>query len=514
MATYNDNLVTNFLIGTDQLSSRLEKMKTGVSSFQQQLSKAKGLTKLNYDLSKVGVKMNNAGRIVDLTTGSFVKQSEVVKKLANQELRGLIEKESMAAKKAKEMKNRFDMNTLSWMFGGMALQRMGLMMTRFMIPSMDKLAKLNTYGAKQVMAVSAAFEFLKISLFETLSQTPLFGKFVEWIVKAAIWTSEFAQSSPLIVQMAAAIGGIATVLGTLAIGIGIFKQLAHLDKLIFNYFGMDGEGGTAGKSLKGFSKLAGALAIAFAVKGIWDDLKEGNFAPGSAIMNAGMMALGTKMFGASTKVALKAGVWTFIALIAIEMVLDPRGFGTFLADFANYTLLIAEKAVEYIKAMNQTIKDAVHGLFSMDNFKDIDNSGLGEQMYQGMQDRVIELHKQGKLAQTLEYAWGDQILQEAIPRINKAQEATQNFSTAFIKGFGSEDDENSIIGKTSLLGTGFEVDKTKFNSLKTDVETWASTETVKTVRINYVYSGGGGSSSGIGHDSLGQPMSTAFAGGD
>jgi len=165
----------------------------------------------------------------------------------------------------KDVNHRFDMNILSWMFGGMALQRVGLMMTRFLIPGMDKLEKLNTAGAKKVRGMTAAFEFLKISIFETLSNTPLFKKFVEWVIKGAMWIAEFAQKHPDITAIAAAISGIAVVLGTLAIGVGIFGQLKHLITLL-GLGGVAGEVGSVTKAFKvwntlKFAPLLGQIAL-------------------------------------------------------------------------------------------------------------------------------------------------------------------------------------------------------------------------------------------------------------
>ena len=190
-------------------------------------------------------------------------------------------------------RKRFDMNTLSWLFGGMALKRVGVQMVRFMIPAQDKLAKMNTEGAKKVSAMTASLEYLKISMFETLSQTPLFAKFVEWIIKGALWLSEFAQKHPTIVAIAAIIGGLAAVLGTLAIGVSFFKQLAHMDVLL-------GTGLKAGKTGTGLigkmltlKKIIGAGLLLKAGIELYDALtNEKTHTWGQVIINSIMAGLG------------------------------------------------------------------------------------------------------------------------------------------------------------------------------------------------------------------------------
>jgi hypothetical protein len=172
----------------------------------------------------------------------------------------------------------FNMFNLSLMFGGMALQRVGMMMFRFMIPSMDKLEKLNTQGAKKVMGMSAAFEFLKISLFETLSQTSLFKAFVEGFIKLAVWVGEFAQKHPMIASIVASLAGLATVLGTGGIILGGLGNIATMFTgawaVIKKWIGTDGTGGKIGTSLTGYQNFikgfGAAVAIAYVVKVGWD----------------------------------------------------------------------------------------------------------------------------------------------------------------------------------------------------------------------------------------------------
>jgi hypothetical protein len=185
----------------------------------------------------------------------------------------------------------------------MALRNMGLTVMRFLIPSMDKLQQLNTTGAKKVMAVGAAFEFLKISLFETLANTPMFQTFVEWIIKGALWIAEFTQKHPQVVAMAAAISAAAVALGTIAIGVGVIGQLEHIVKLL----GIDLPKNikSAKKSMDGFNDVlktvAGIVLIGWSIKNNIEDITDADFDVVDNAWNAAMFGAGVKMFGASTK---------------------------------------------------------------------------------------------------------------------------------------------------------------------------------------------------------------------
>lgn len=273
------------------------------------------LREQGYDVNKELAKMQN-----------LVKGNTQQMKMLNQAM-------EEGRKKAKELRTRFDMNNLSLLFGGMMLQRFGQGIMKFMIPSMDKLNQLNTKGAKQVMAMGAAFEFVKISIFETLSQTPLFQKFVEWIVKAAIWVAEFAQKHPAIVAIAAAIGALAVTLGTLSIAASFIGQVSSVITIFKDWIGTL-IGGGKGESVvgaldevdkkatslrSGWDKLGigmGALVATIGVANMVADIKQEDF--GGAIGNAIGAALGIGGAGAILMGFGPAG-WTLTIAGAIVL---------------------------------------------------------------------------------------------------------------------------------------------------------------------------------------------------
>lgn len=160
----------------------------------------------------------------------------------------------------------------AFMFGGMQMQRIGLAITKFVIPPMDKLNQLSSEGAKLVTKMNASWEFMKISMFETLSNTPLFRNFIEFIISAAESFAEFTQEHPVLLQMIAAVGGLALAIGTLAFGAGIFNQFA----MMADYLGI-GTGASGAKSLiKGIGGLQTALQAAGLGLTIWAVIRAAN----------------------------------------------------------------------------------------------------------------------------------------------------------------------------------------------------------------------------------------------
>jgi hypothetical protein len=108
-----------------------------------------------------------------------------------------------ATKAANEMKNRFDMSNLSMLFGGLVIQRMGMTLSRLLIPAMEKFGDMQHKGVKQVNAMRASFEFLKFSIFDTFSQTPIFEWFIKTVIQLSDMVAEFAQKHPIVTQAVA-----------------------------------------------------------------------------------------------------------------------------------------------------------------------------------------------------------------------------------------------------------------------------------------------------------------------
>lgn len=446
MGSYNDTLITDFLVGKDSLTPFFQGLRqmmgtTGGARFSDEFIKGIEKTHIAFnkltavdnattrfknfeaELSKVGLKFDSIGRLQNIFKGGVVSAAEAMKRIKAGPMTDITSKmgikqlgadtknvvvgmvdsfkdvESVLPSLASQIKTvnidvnairniqrmgvqlgtmkkqgadvaqeigrvqtvlegdtklmksfniglregakSFDMFNLSLLFGGMMLQRAGSMITKFFIPSMDQLQKLNDTAAKKVMGVSAAFEFLKISLFETVSQTPMFQALVEWIVKGAIWIAEFAQKHEDVTAMVIAIGGLATLLGT---GFVIASFVGQVDTVfkgayatLVRWIGSDGKSGTWGNAWNGFDllkKTVGVISIVWGIKNIIGDIVEKKFDPLGAAINAALVGFGLKIWGASTKFAFKAGVWTYVITMGIELAMNPNTLGKWIADIS------------------------------------------------------------------------------------------------------------------------------------------------------------------------------------
>lgn len=541
MAVYEDELITKWTWNIAQPINELSKF----NSLGKQLGKIQGTTgDMNGEFAKIE-------KILGKDTAQF-----------RQFVAGFNE----SIKKSKEFKTRFDMNTLSWLFGGIALQRLGTSMLRFMIPAEDQLAKINDHAAKKVLGVGAAFEFMKVSIFETLANTPLFQDFIAWIIKASIWIGEFAQKNPLVVEIAATIAGLAAILGTIAISFGLFKQFDQMGKLIKNMFGSDGKGGTAGKSMSGFQNLLNTLGVAINgveltanIVGIIDSVKKGDAA--GAIMDgiaaglnlAAMGAFFMKKTGAGWILTLSAtAIMTVEKLTAdvrgkneaMDKLKDMLGINNVKKQMNENAGIIEGPIRGVIDSMIPPSEDSVKDLVDTTVKKYEETKSKLEDINNKIEDAIKKkdstalnglIQQRDKLQGNMNqmYAYLSLIDQEAISKINAKDETqkllqktddlgkttyavtqqnidqytaqfgeqlkntdetnklianTQKFGQTVNDTFGGVKGSVGVIGQFSAFGEQIILDNQHFDALKNDINNWASTETVKTIKIRYVES--------------------------
>jgi len=419
----------------------------------------------------------------------------------------------------KESKNRFDMNTLSWMFGGMALQRVSLMLVRFMIPSMDKLEKLNTAASKKVMGLAAAFEFLKISLFETLANTPMFAQFVEWLIQAAIWLSEFTQNHPILLEMVAAFAVLGAILGTLAIGVGIWMQLAHLGKLL----GIGTTGGLLGAvksiglalSMLSISNLAilglgllllGALGVALAFEETRDMMKD-IWEKGFALSFGSLISAFAKLMGVTItwqeglKFVAAVGVFAF-ASIARGVNILTQGV-IFIIEKIEYMIDSFKNLGTASKAVSQFLTGDFSGAassiaeFGNTQKELIENqSGPSNQMalLQQENNRLWDEYISKGVGGVFEDAFGSasdfndtlSTTPSVLDDINTTQSTLMD---DMLSKLGTAEDPATAIGGWNAFGQEIQNDTDYFGTLQEEMDSWAATETVKTFRVQYVFDG-------------------------
>lgn len=148
---------------------------------------------------------------------------------------------------------------LSFLFTGMAIKRFAQGMLTDLFNTYKNIMGEGTVFQEQTNALSAAFSFLKFSIFDALANTEFFANLVDWLVQAANWLAEFTQKHPLITQI---------VLGFLALLVVLGGFLMIVGQATLGILGLI----AAGKLFAGLNftpLLTGFKAVVLAMQTIW-----------------------------------------------------------------------------------------------------------------------------------------------------------------------------------------------------------------------------------------------------
>lgn len=133
---------------------------------------------------------------------------------------------------------------LSALFGGMALKRLGTGIMKSLVETYMKATDEQNIFFQKLQSVQAAFEFLKFSIFDALSQSELVINLIDGFINLINWVSEFVNKHPLIARLFVAfaiggiiLGGILMVIGQLGLGfLGVLSAM-ELFGPVFAVFG-------------------------------------------------------------------------------------------------------------------------------------------------------------------------------------------------------------------------------------------------------------------------------------
>lgn len=562
MGNYTDIVETIFKATTVDFESGMNRMQAKMDQFNSKLNKGNSMAKFNAQLEDIGLSLGRNGQFysknkkgaigeakaLDLVykrqqqiaqlqseRKAFVAMPEGMKELQQFQQMGTqlgtMQKQGINVNaQLAEMKTRlagdaagmsafsngikqgaksFDMFNLSLMFGGMMLQRAGMAVVRFMIPAMDKLEELNTAGAKEVMGLSAAFEFLKISLFDTISSMPLFEAVIAGLIDLVLWIAEFTQEHPNITLAVAALGAFAAVVGTgflIAGGWGqIFSMFvggwASLTKLI----GTTGTGGKIGTALTGWKTMLGGLGVAATLAITWDlfanedDLQ-------SRILSTFGFALGGAMIGAmfgpiGAAAGLVIGLGVGFGLSITDWLMeDQPNMDDFWTAFKSMFGTIGGFLEHGGGLTNPTLWIPLAVKFTMRSMGATDERGNIEGQIASGEDAMAAAEAAARAEKALEsigsttqevsdfavqsYA---SIFAEQLGTTEQTQELidnTTNFGEVVQDVFGGD---TGIISQFYQFGQEVLQDQEYFETLRNDIENWVSTETVKVITVRYQY---------------------------
>ena len=201
-------------------------------------------------------------------------------------------------------KLRFDMNSLNYLFAGMALKKFGESFFKFAFNAWDRYEGYQSASLDSTMRLTAAWEFFRFSIFNALGESSLFTSFIDFIIKAANLLSEFVSKHPNLVAITAGFAALAVVLGGISMAGSILYQLWFGIIYLGEIFGFKYEGSTLQKALSLFSSdwtsIGKLVGVGLLLKVAWDLFSRGpdyKLTTEDFIKDLGLAALGGFMVG-------------------------------------------------------------------------------------------------------------------------------------------------------------------------------------------------------------------------
>ena len=240
--TFQDTLLINIKVITAQAQG-------AISRVEKQLAMLQRKANLAVKLSGLGVTMKKDGQLIDNTTQKVATQQEIMQKMIEK----TTNKATQGLRKSRGEALGFG---LSMLFTGMAIKKLGESILNSLVKTYMKATDEQSRFNQELLAVQAAFEFLKFSIMDSLGQSELVIGFIEGLINMVNWISAFISKRPMIALFIGTFAILSVVLGTVAMAFG---QLFLLSVGLGISFGA-----TLG-ILVGIVVVAGLLVLLFAL---------------------------------------------------------------------------------------------------------------------------------------------------------------------------------------------------------------------------------------------------------
>lgn len=197
-------------------------------------------------------------------------------------LRGVTNASRQATSGLAALQKQMLMLGLSTMFFGMQLYMIGRNITRSLVTAFVNARAEGDYFVNRLLAVNAAFEFMKFAIVDAFAQTELFEilttKFIEFMNAISGFIAKHPQLAAFIMLflgIAIAVGGVLFVFGSLAMGINAIITLVTTLAGWFTALKVAGLGAALAATL-GWIAVAAAIVIAlfaiYALVRYWKEL--------------------------------------------------------------------------------------------------------------------------------------------------------------------------------------------------------------------------------------------------
>jgi len=310
-------------------------------------------------------------------------------------------------KRAQKATKQFNFGFLSLIFGGMALQRTFTNVYNTIIDGYKDFADQNDSFLTGLTELQGAFTFLKFIIGDAFANSPFVQSMIENITIAIQELAIFLDDHP---RLAWSIVGIAIALAALGTVALIAGQMITIG-MALDYFATAGLGSLMGidvaalstkiaSIMSSLSAIGGAVVIGTSLVFAFNDLTDGSFDMPSNILTGLGLGIGALMMGVPPPAAILIGALAIAVTTAIEIAIDPEGFGAFTARLTNYLVELVESNVDLV---TNALKAIFNPSYSLGDFmEDLDFSGFGESIRNGFRDEINRMGEEGELSRWLQ----------------------------------------------------------------------------------------------------------------
>lgn len=258
-----DILEIRFDLVIEKAMQKLDIFRDKLRMIQSAVSDLRDLRNVEKELRSVGLAVNSAGKPFDLLTNKLVSSKEVFKRFYFLDEKGTffgktaadiadvadvtprmnkgigqaqsilndvmnnMDKYDDVLSKSKKSTSAFHGELMSLgfalTFGGMALKAFSQQMLTSLVTAFTAARDEGDFLSNKVLGVSAAFEFLKFSIFDAFANSDMFIPIIDGIINMTNWLSQFIAKFPGLASFTVVLLGILTVVGGIAM---VFGQLA------------------------------------------------------------------------------------------------------------------------------------------------------------------------------------------------------------------------------------------------------------------------------------------------
>jgi len=218
-----DKYIVDFIVNVSNAIAGFTKMERAANRAINTWERAKKTAAMDKELKKAGLTYNKLGVIVDRTTKQFVSYNEVVKRTAavtNQASK----KADAATQSFRKMEGNLLSLAMSTFFFGMALKTVATNLLNSLVTAFVKARGEGDFFVNRLLAIQAAFEFLKFAIFDTFANTGLFLWVTEAIINMTNAVSGFVAKHPYLTTMGVGFIGLAIAIGLAFMVVGFLAQ--------------------------------------------------------------------------------------------------------------------------------------------------------------------------------------------------------------------------------------------------------------------------------------------------